>query len=382
MENTDQKKEMTQDTENIKKTDGVKKISMRPRTLAIIGIIVVIAVVAIIFIVMKVKERNEIAAYSGSDYKITDCVEVGKYDGIKVSLAATEDDIASEIESLLEEYTNYEEKEGTAEDGDMVYADFAGYVDGELISDTRGSDYIEIGSGEWLEGFEEAFVGMKTGKTKKVNIDVPEGTYGDDILDGKTVEFKLTLKYICGESLVPDFNDDFVQSISDYNTVAEYKAYLKEKLEKENEDDKEEYTWSDILDTSTISKYPKSLMASAREEVLLGYYDMADLYGVTHDEIFMEFGCEDEADFKETQLEDLAKDTAKEALVAQAIAYREKINYTKKDYQSLLKEEYENNSDSYNSKKEYETKNKDYLERTALQNAVKSWISKKTKYTK
>ena len=100
-----------------------------------------------------------------------------------------------------------------------VYADFAGYVDGALVESARGSDYIDIGSDEWIDGFEEAFIGMKTGKTKKVKIAVPDGTYGDDSIDGKTVEFKLTLHYICGDEIVPDFTDDFVQSISDYNTI-------------------------------------------------------------------------------------------------------------------------------------------------------------------
>lgn len=223
---------------------------------------------------------------------------------------------------------------------------------------------------------------MKTGKTKKVKIAVPDGTYGDDSIDGKTVEFKLTLHYICGDEIVPDFTDDFVQSISDYNTVSEYKAYLKEKLEKENQDDKEEYAWTEVLDASKVTKYPKSLMESAKQEVLQGYYDMADLYGQSHDEIFQSFGCDDEADFKKTQLDDLAKDTVKEALTAQAVAYEEKITYTKKDYNKLVKEEYDSNSDSYKSQKEYEKKNKDYLERTALQNAVKAWISKRAKFTK
>lgn len=137
-----------------------------------------------------------------------------------------------------------------------------------------------------------------------------------------------------------------------------------------------------MLDASKVTKYPRSLMKSAKQEVLQGYYDMADLYGQSHDEIFQSFGCDDEADFKKTQLDDLAKDTVKEALTAQAVAYEEKITYTKKDYNKLVKEEYDSNSDSYKSQKEYEKKNKDYLERTALQNAVKAWISKRAKFTK
>ena len=76
-----------------------------------------------------------------------------------------------------------------------------------------------------------------------------------------------------------------------------------------SEEEKKEFVWTEVLEDSKIKEYPDSLMESAREEVLQGYYDMADLYNVSHDEIFQSFGCEDEQDFKETQLEDLAKDT-------------------------------------------------------------------------
>lgn len=374
------KQEITNQDEHVQKEKKVITLSKKQLIVCIVAVAVI--VIAAIVIAFTVKKNKEIAAYSGKDYKITNCIKLGKYKGIKVSLAATDDDIQSEIENLQEEYTTYEEKKGTAKDGDKVYADFAGYVNGALVEAARGSDYIDIGSGEWIDGFEEAFIGMKTGKTKKVKIDVPEGTYGEDSIDGKTVEFKLTLHYICGDEIVPDFTDDFVQSISDYNTVSEYKAYLKEKLEKENQDDKEEYAWTEVLDAAKVTKYPKSLMKSARQEVLQGYYDMADLYGQSHDEIFQSFGCDDEADFKKTQLDDLAKDTVKEALTAQAVAYEEKITYTKADYNKLVQEEYESNSGSYKSQQEYKKKNKDYLERTALQNAVKAWISKRAKFTK
>lgn len=347
----------------------------------VVGGVAGLVVKTAIYKVEEKLEEREIKEASGEDYDITKCVTLGKYTGREVSLAVTDEDVQLEVDNLLDEYTTYEQKKGTAKDGDMVYVDFEGSINGKVVDATCGSDYIEIGLGDWLEGFEDALIGLKTGKSKKFSVDVPEGYYGDDEIDGHTVEFKVKLQYICGEAIVPEYNDEFVQSVSEYNTVAEYNAHLKEQIESEYEDEKEEYSWTEVLEDSEVVEYPESLMETAREEVLQGYYDMADLYGVSHDEIFQSFGCEDEQDFKDTQLEDLAQDTVKEILVAKAIAYKEKIEYSKEDYENLVKEEYENYSDSYDSQEEYEKEFKDYLENTSLIEAVKKWIGTKTKYT-
>jgi len=316
------------------------------------------------------------------DYNANECVRLGKYKGLTISLAPTEDDLQAEIDSLLEEHTEYEQKKGIAQEGDMVYAEFEGSVNGKKMDTACGEDYIEIGSEEWVNGFEDAIIGMQCGQSKEFSVEVPDGYYGDEEIDGHTLDFKLTLKYICGESIVPEYNNEFVQSISNYKTTKEYDAYLKKRLLKESEEEKLEYAWSEVMDASKVEKYPKTLLAASRKEVLQGYYDMADIYGVSHDEIFQSWGCEDEKDFVKTQLPGLAKDTAKEILVAKAIAEKENISYTTEDYEELLEEEYENNSDVYDSKEAYEKENKNYLEKTVLMNVVKEWLGKQTDYTK
>ena len=209
---------------------------------------------------------------------------------------------------------------------------------------------------------------------------MPEGQYGDDELDGKTITFKAKLLYICGDSIIPEYNDEFVEAISEYKTVEEYNEYLAKKIEKDYKEDKLELAWSEVYDSSEVTHYPEPLLKSAQTEVLNGYYDMADIYGVSHDEIFQQFGCDDEEDFKETQLEELAQDTAKDTLVAEAIANKEGISYTEQEYNDVVKDEYEYNTDTYDSKKEYEKDNKEYLERIALMNVVKEWLGENTTF--
>lgn len=316
------------------------------------------------------------------DYDLDKCVTLGDYKGITVSLAVSDEDIQSEIDNLIEENTTYEQKKGTVKDGDKIYAKFDGYVNGKKMDDTCGEETIDIGSGDYIEGFDKGFIGAKTGKAFEFKVDVPKDTYGDDSIDGKTVTFKCTVEYICGNEIVPEWNDDFVQSVSEFKTTDEYKADLKKQLEEENESSKQDFAWTQVLDNSKVNEYPVELMKAAKEEVLQGYYDMADMYGMSRDEIFQSWGREDEADFVANDLEGLAQDSVKETLVTEAIAKAEGINYSDDEYQNTVSEEYEYNQDEYDSKEDYEKANRGYLKGLALNNKVQEWIAGKAKFTK
>ena len=163
-------------------------------------------------------------------YDASKIVKLGGYKGIEVSLTPTEEDLQAEIEAFLEEHTNYEQLEGTAEEGDKVYAEIVAIVAGEEIESAGVKDYIDLGGGMYLSKIENTLIGMKTGKTKEIDIKVPKGCYGDDSIDGKTARFLLKLDFICGDTILPDYNDEFVQAVTSYHTVDEYNAYLKERL--------------------------------------------------------------------------------------------------------------------------------------------------------
>lgn len=316
------------------------------------------------------------------DYDVEKCVKLGDYKGIDVSLAASEEDIQSEIESLIEENTTYEQKKGTVKDGDKIYAKFDGYVDGKLMEDTSGEEYIDIGGDAYIEGFDTGFIGAQTGKEISFTVSIPDGTYGDDSIDGKDVTFKATVNYICGNAIKPEWNDDFVQSVSEFKTTDEYEADLKSTMEQENEDGKDDFAWTKVLENAEVLNYPEELMEAAKKEVLQGYYDMADMYGMSHDEIFQSWGMADEAEFVEKELDGLAQDTVKETLVAEAIAKAEGINYSDDEYNQTVSDEYEYNSDDYDSKDDYEKENREYLQSSTLQTKVQEWITERARFSK
>ena len=328
------------------------------------------------------KGESVAVTHENESYNPQDYVTLGQYTGLTVSLAVTDEDLQDEIDSIMEDYVTYEPLSGTAQAGDMVYASFEGYIDGQRVDSTCGEDYVELGSGEWLEGFEEGIIGTATGDTADFVIAVPEGAYGDASIDGHNVEFRVTVQYICGEEIKPEYNDEFVQSISKkYDTVEAYNEHLRKKLKKENEEQKAEYSWSDVLESCSVNGYPESLLEYSKGEVLQGYYDMAEVYGCEPEEIFTSFGYESEQAFVEGDLVSLAQDTAKEYLVSEAIAAKEGISYTQEEYNAFRDEEYTYVTDTYDTVEAFETDKREYLEKQTLLKSVKNWIAGQTNFT-
>lgn len=327
------------------------------------------------------KSSEQVSSYS-KDFDALKYIEIGDYKNITVNVGVSEDDIKSEIDSMLEDNTKYEKKQGKVKDGDKVYAKYAGSIKGKKIDVTCGEDYIDVGSGDWLEDFEKALLGAKTGKKVKFTCKVPKGTYDDERVDGHNVDFEITVDYICGKKIVPKFNNKFVNQISSgkYKTVSEYKKYIKEKLLKENKNDRGDYAWSDVMEICNVIKYPSDMMALAEKENLQGYYDMAEIYGYSIDEVLKQYGYNNLEDFKKYDLKELAKDTIKENLAAMAIAKLENIKYSDEDYKSVLDEEYEYNSEKYATKSDYEKENKEAIINETTLNVVKKWLADNLKY--
>lgn len=315
-----------------------------------------------------------------SSFNINDYIEVGDYNSLKVSIAVTRDDINAEIDDLRDQSTTYEKLDGTVKNGDMIYADIVGYVDGLRADDTCTRDYVEVGSGDWLDGFEEALIGRKTGTTAEFTVSIPMGTFGNSDIDGHNVQYKVKIEYICGEEIVPEYNDEFVQSISDYKTTKEYEKYLKKELLKENQEDRAEYAWDELLEICKVKKYPDDMMESARTIVMQGYYGMAALYGTSVDEVFQTFGYDSEDDFRNSDLEELARDTVKENLAAIALSEKEGISYTEEDYNAVVDEEYSYNTEEYSSKEDYEKINRKALQDETLIQAVKNWLAENIEF--
>lgn len=117
---------------------------------------------------------------------------------------------------------------------DKVTIDFEGFVDGVAFEGGKGTDYpLVIGSKSFIEGFEDQLIGKNVGEEVEVNVTFP-AEYHAENLAGQPAMFKVAVKEIKVKEL-PEINDDFAADVSEFETLAEYKASIKERLTKQKE---------------------------------------------------------------------------------------------------------------------------------------------------
>ena len=161
-------------------------------------------------------------------------VEIKDYKGIEYtpkSLEVTDEDIDEEIKKVQKRNSrlvSVEDRE--AQNEDIAVIDFKGILDGEAFEGGSAENYsLTLGSGAFIPGFEDQVVGHKAGEEFTIDVTFPED-YQADELKGKAVQFEIKLHEVKTHEL-PEVDDEFVKDISEFETVNEYKADLKSKLE-------------------------------------------------------------------------------------------------------------------------------------------------------
>ncbi len=165
-------------------------------------------------------------------------VNVENYKGVevaKVEVAVTDEDVTAELNKELEKSARLiDASDRAVQDGDVVTLDFEGFMDGEAFEGGKGEDYdLTIGSGTFIDTFEEQLVGLKVGDNKTVTVNFPEN-YGQATLAGKPANFEVAIKDIKAREL-PELNDEFAKDTTEFDTLADYKASIKEKLTTQKE---------------------------------------------------------------------------------------------------------------------------------------------------
>ncbi|MEE0873269.1 MAG: trigger factor [Ruminococcus sp.] len=195
------------------------------------------------------------AGKEGFTFKATVTVEptmeIDGYKGLEIekkSTEVTDEMVDEEIEKVRDRNSrmvNVEDR--AAEIGDTVVIDFEGYTDGEPFDGGKAEKYsLALGSGNFIPGFEEQIVGHQIGEEFTISVDFPED-YQAEELAGENAEFKINLHEIKTKEL-PEVDDEFVQDVSDKETLDEYKAELRETIEKRLVDEAEKDVDAQIAD--------------------------------------------------------------------------------------------------------------------------------------
>jgi trigger factor len=158
--------------------------------------------------------------------------KLGEYKGLEVGRAENEvpDDIVDrEIERVREGFARLEPVEREAADGDSLLIDFEGLLDGAAFEGGKAEDYLlGLGSGQLIEGFEEQLTGAKAGEDRQVEVTFPD-EYQAEHLAGKDAVFNVKVKEV-REKILPDLDDDFASDASEFETLEELRADVREKV--------------------------------------------------------------------------------------------------------------------------------------------------------
>lgn len=178
-------------------------------------------------------------------------VAIENYKGIeipKIEYTVTDEDVDKEISSIAERNSRLvtvEDRE--AKLGDTAVIDYEGFADGVAFEGGKGENHnLELGSGQFVPGFEDQIVGKKTGEEFDVNVTFPEEYHAED-LKGKDAVFKVKLNEI-KEKVLPEIDDEFAKDVSEFDTLEELKADSKKKLEETAADKAKSEKETAILD--------------------------------------------------------------------------------------------------------------------------------------
>ena len=165
-------------------------------------------------------------------------VKIEGYFGIEVTkevAPVTDEEINNELELVRERNSReIDANDRPAELGDTAVIDFEGFVDGVAFEGGKGEDYaLKLGSGQFIPGFEEQIVGHSVDDEFDVNVTFPTEYHAAD-LAGKASVFKVKVHALTKVEL-PELDDEFAKDVSEFDTLDEYKADLKAKIEKRHE---------------------------------------------------------------------------------------------------------------------------------------------------
>ena len=228
--------------------------------------------------------------------------------------------------------------------GDIANIDYEGSVDGVPFAGGKGEKHdLKLGSGQFIPGFEEQIVGKSIGETFDVNVTFPTEYHAEE-LAGKAAVFKTTLNAIKFEEL-PEADDEFAKDVSEFDTLDEYKADLKAKMVKRNEDKAQgefENALAEALMEKLVAEIPEPMFEAETDNYVRDYDMRLRQSGLDMNTYFKYTGLTIEA--LREQMRPQAERQVKVRLALEKIAQLEAIEVD----DEAVEAEYKRISEAYN----------------------------------
>ena len=273
-------------------------------------------------------------------------VKLGKYKGIELEKNEHKimaEDVNKELARMAEKNARLVTIENKAvANKDIVTIDFEGFVDGVAFEGGKAENHeLEIGSKTFIPGFEEQIIGMRIDQERDINVKFPDEYFSKD-LAGKDAVFKVKLHGIKRKEL-PKIDDEFAKDVSEFDTLKELKASVKERLVKESAE-KAKYELEDnavkaVCDATDI-EIPSGMIDTEIDNMLKDIETRLSYQGLNMKQYLQMIGKTEEDMRKE--YEEQAKTSVKSRLVLEAIVEAEKLEASEEEISEKVKEMAEN----------------------------------------
>jgi len=270
-------------------------------------------------------------------------VKLGEYKGLEYEaeeVEVTDEEVDTALENLRQSQAELVLKEeGTVEDGDTVVIDFEGFINGEAFEGGKAENHsLEIGSEQFIPGFEEQLIGKSANEETEIKVTFPEDYQAEEFA-GKDAVFKVTIHEIKHKEL-PELDDDFAQDVDEnVETLAELKEKKKEELlsskELEAENKKRETLLLKASDNAEID-IPEVMVETELGNMLQEFEQRIQMQGMTL-ENYYQFSGETEESIK-TQMKEDALKRVKSNLTLEAILEAEELEVEDADIDAELDE--------------------------------------------
>ena len=268
------------------------------------------------------------------EFVLSDCVKLGDYKGIQLEM-----EVEPVTDEYLDSYLTYlvdpvetDDPDAEVKKGDIVNLDFVGKLDGEPFEGGSSEGYdLEIGSGQFIPGFEDGMIGMKTGETKDLDLVFPE-SYVEN-LAGKEVVFTVTVNAIKQK---PEMDDAWVEKYTDgrVKTLAEFRENTRKELEDQNRSYAETMlktdAWQKVQEGAEILAIPEEYIKENADAFDEYVRQDADAYQMEMESYLEQMGMTMEA--YENYRDLSARNGAKNRLILEAIAEAEGITVDSEEY--------------------------------------------------
>lgn len=270
-------------------------------------------------------------------------VTLGDYKNIEVTKqdrTVTDEDVADELESRRQRAVELALKDDAAEEGDTVVIDFEGYKDGEKFDGGSAENHsLELGSGQFIPGFEDQLIGAKSGDEKDVEVTFPE-EYGAEELAGQDVVFKVVVHEV-KEKRVPELDDEFAKDVDDeVETLDELKYKIRQQLEKSKDRAATEATDDEAIqkavENAEVPEIPEAMIDEEVDRQFNLFINNLQQQGISKDQYMSMIGTSEQE--LRDQFRNEADFNVKTNLVLEAIAKAENIDVTTEDIDAEIKD--------------------------------------------